>query len=169
MPGPGKAGDWTRKAAALLTFAIAWYAAVVSIRNLAPPSKVSFEANKGRIWVEPRARRVFDGIRRVARRGEKVLVLPETNGVDALFELRNVSPYEWHLPGSLDEQGERNLIAALDQNPPDLVVVFDRPFPEYKIGPFGVGYDLILAGWIERNYLVVDSSPGGAIFRRRAA
>jgi hypothetical protein len=168
MPGPGKAGDWTRKAAALLTFAIAWYAAVVSIRNLAPPSKVSFETNKGRIWVEPRARRVFDGIRRVAKRGEKVWVLPETNGVDALFELRNVSPYEWHLPGSLDEQAERNLIAALDQNPPDLVVVFDRPFPEYKIGPFGVGYDLILADWIERNYLVVDSSPGGAIFRRRA-
>jgi hypothetical protein len=71
------------------------------------------------------------------------------------------------MPGSLDQQAERNLIAALDQNSPDLVVVFDRPVPEYKIGPFGVGYDLILAGWIERNYVVLDSSPGGKIFRRR--
>jgi hypothetical protein len=167
MPGPGKAGDWTRKAAALLTFAVAWYAAVASMLSLAAPSRVSFEMDKGPIWVEPRIRRVFDGIQRVAKRGEKVWVLPETNGVDALFELRNVSPYEWHLPGSLDQQAERNLIAALDQNSPDLVVVFDRPVPEYKIGPFGVGYDLILAGWIERNYVVLDSSPGGKIFRRR--
>jgi hypothetical protein len=169
MPGRGKAGDWTRKAAALLIFSIGWYGAIVSIRSLAPPSKVSFETEKGRIWVEPRVRRVFDGIRRVARSGEKVWVLPETNGVDVLFGLRNVSPYEWHVPGWVDEEAEHKLVAALDRNPPDLVVVFDRSFPEFKAGPFGIGYDLVLAAWIERNYLVVDSSPGGTIFRRRGA
>ena len=167
MPGPGKAAESTRRAAALLVFAIAWYGAILSVRSLAPPSRVSFETEKGRIWVGPRARRVFDGIRRVARKGEKVWVLPETNGVEVLFELVNVSPYEWHVPGWVDEKAEHKLVAALDRNPPDLVVVFDRSFPEFKIGSFGVGYDLVLAAWIERNYLVVDSSPGGKVFRRR--
>jgi hypothetical protein len=167
MPGPGKAGEWTRKAAGLLLLAIAWYGAVLSIPSLAPPSRVSFETEKGRIWVEPKVRRVYDGIGRAARKGEKVWVLPETNGVDVLFQLVNVSPYEWHVPGWVDEKDERKLLVLLDRNPPDLVVVFDRSFPEFKAGPFGVGYDLILAAWIERNYVVVDSSPGGKIFRRR--
>lgn len=167
MPGLGMAGQWTRKAAAFLVFTIGWYGAIVSMSSLAPPYKVSFETDKGRIWIEPRVRRVFDAIRRVAKRGEKVWVLPETNGVDALFELRNVSPYEWHVPGWVDEENEYKLVAALDRNPPDLVVVFDRSFPEFQLGPFGIGYDLVLAAWIERNCVVVDSSPGGKLFRRR--
>ena len=166
MPGRGKAGDWTRKAAALIVFTISWYGAIVSIQSLAPPSRVSFETERGRIWVVPRVRRVFDGIRRTAKRGEKVWVLPETNAVDALFELENVSPYEWHVPGWVGEENERQLVALLERNPPDVVVVFDRSFPEFRAGPFGSGYDLVLAAWIERNYFVVDSSPGGKVFRR---
>jgi hypothetical protein len=95
------------------------------------------------------------------------MVVPEMNGVDALFRLRNVSPYVWHVPGWLDQEGERKLVAGLQSNPPDTVVVFNRDISEFGIRPFGVGWDRLLAAWIQREYRSVASSRGGSIYRRR--
>jgi hypothetical protein len=98
-----------------------------------------------------------------------VVALPEVNGVDALFRLRTVSPYVCHVPGWLNEDEERKLVASLQQNPPDAIVVFNREISEFGVEPFGVGWNRRLAAWISREYRVVESSAGGTIWRRRAA
>jgi hypothetical protein len=169
LPGGGKAALWTRRGAAVLVFTISWFGVVGSIRSLASPSKMGFVTDQGRVWLERKNLPVYGGIRRTVKRGEKVVAFPEVNGVDALFRLRTVSPYVCHVPGWLNEDAERKLVASLQRNPPDAVVVFSREITEFGLAPFGVGWNRRLAAWISREYRVVESSAGGTIWRRRAA
>jgi 4-amino-4-deoxy-L-arabinose transferase-like glycosyltransferase len=166
--GDGDAARWTRRAAAVLVFTISWFGVLGSIRSLASPTKASFVTDQGTVWLERKNFHVYAGLRRNVRPGEKVIALPEVNGVDALFRLRNVSPYGSHLPGWLAEDAERQLIASLKRSPPDAVVVFNREVTEFGKGRFWVGLDRRLAAWILEEYQVIESSPGGTIYRRRA-
>jgi hypothetical protein len=98
--------------------------------------------------------------------GERVLVLPEINAVDALFELHSVSPLLHHFPGWLDSYEEAELIRRLEKDPPSKVILFERPSAEFGIAPFGKGFGVDLMAWCTRNYRVVWSSPKGAILER---
>ena len=89
------------------------------------------------------------------------------NAIDALFQLKNVSPFIQAIPGWLDREAELRLIPRLEKSPPDLVVLLDRPVTEFGSKPFGEGYGLLLADWCERNYRVVEALPAGRILRRR--
>jgi hypothetical protein len=167
--GDGRPAAWTRRSAAVLVAAIAWFGVLGSVRSLASLSKESVETEQGRVWVEKKYAGVYEGIRRRVRPGETVLVLPEINGVDALFRLRNVSPYVSHVPGWITPAQETELVRRLSLQPPDTVVVFHREISEFGVEPFGVGWDRILAAWIVREYRPVEVSAGGTIYGRRTA
>jgi len=177
IPGGERPAALTRKAAALLVFTISWYGAFISIRALRSPSKERFETRQGAIWVDHKFVPLFEAIRGNIRRGEKVLIVPEANGVDAAFELRAASPFVSHVPGWLNDQQEDALVKLLEADPPDAVVVFWRVFEEFGLadpsgnrkGPFGVGYDLALARWVERHYTVVAHSSGGTVYRKKSS
>lgn len=169
VPGGERAAAWTRQAAAMLVFAISWYGAFESIRSLRSSSKERVLTRQGAIWVDRKFVPLFEAIRSRIRPGEKVLVVPEINGVDAAFELRTTSPFLWHVPGWPNDQQENALIQGLESDPPAAVVVFWRVFDEYgKEGPFGVGYGLALARWVERHYAAVAHSAGGTVYRRKS-
>lgn len=164
----GRAATWMRRSAAVLVAAISWFGVFGSIRSLASLSKKCVQTEQGRVWVEKKYVGVYEGVHRHVRQGESVIAVPEINGVDALFRLRNLSPYVSLVPGWITPDQETELVRRLSLHPPDAVVVFRREISEFGLEPFGVGWDRILAGWIAREYRPVAASPGGTIYRRPA-
>ncbi len=164
--GEERAAAWTRLAWAAVLFVVAGVGTVAGAESLAEPSKQSVPTPRGRIFVGAEVAPLFRAIGMNLRRGESVLVLPEINGVDALFNVRNVSPYPSHLPGWLDEKAELDLIQILERRPPDVVIVFSRTVKEYGVAEFGKGYDRLLSEWVDRNYSVTEAMPAGRILRR---
>jgi hypothetical protein len=162
----GRAATWMRRSAAVLVATISWFGVLGSIRSLASLSKEGVQTEQGRVWLERKYVGVYEGVRRNVRQGETVIAVPEINGVDALFRLRNLSPYVSLVPGWITPVQETELVRRLNLHPPDAVVVFRREISEFGLEPFGVGWDRILAGWIAREYRPVAASPGGTIYRR---
>jgi hypothetical protein len=105
----------------------------------------------------------FSSIGQRVSAGKKIWVLPEINGVDALFQATSTSPYPSHSPGWLDERAERELLRRIEQDPPDIVVIFRRPTREYGVAPFGAGYDRLIAAWIARKYVPLETTDAGTI------
>ncbi len=160
------AATYARAALALALLFVGARSAVAGFRALEPASVVSVATRQGEVYL-PRERAPF--FRRVGESvvaGERALVLPEINGVDVLFGVRSVSPYPAHMPGLLDADAERALVSRLSANPPDIVVIFERPVWEFGVAPLGRGFGAGLVEWISRHDRIVDRSAGGTIWRR---
>ncbi len=166
FPGGEGASRATRRVGALALLPFAWMGAATGMESLADPVRVAVDSKVGRFWVEPRQAGLFAAIRGELRPGERVLVLPETNGVDAIYGVRPVSRYVTLMPGFLDHRVERQLLAQFHDHPPDAVVVFERGTAEYRVAPLGRGFGRELMEWIEGNYEVVLSAAAGKILRQ---
>jgi len=156
----------TRSALAVVLAAAFWWTAFGDAASLRFPWKEAVETPNGRIYVERGQAALFREIGRRFRPGERVLVFPEVNAVDALFGLRSVSPLLHHFPGWLDRDVEDELIARFEKEPPSKIVLFERATPEFGVAPFGRGYGTAIWEWCLRNYRVAWSSPRGAILER---
>ena len=165
VPGGERAAAWTRRAWSGALLAVSAVAAVAGSARLAEPAKQGVWTPRGRITVGRDVASFFSAIGANLREGESVWVLPEINGVDALFHVRSVSPYPSHLPGWLDESAQFELLRRVETHPPDVVIIFSRSVREYGVRGFGQGYDRLLAEWVDRNYSVVETMPAGQILR----
>jgi hypothetical protein len=165
LTGHGPATPWARRilAGAVLLAAIPY--ARVGIQTMRFPEREALETPGGRIFLNGPRKQFFDVIARELHPGERVLVLPEICAVDALFGLRPASPYLHHIIGWLDTAAEKRLIARLEADPPDAVVIFERPTAEFGLGPFGKGFGVELADWCRRRYDPVAALPAGVILR----
>lgn len=164
--GNERARLWSQRIATAGLLIVSAMATWKGIGSLAEAGKEAVRTPQGVVFVSPAMASFFRSIGRRVPPGKTVWVLPEINGVDALFEAKNSSPYPSQSPGWLDERGEADLLKRIERDPPDIVVIFARPTKEYGVEPFGEGYDRLLAKWIDRNYLPVESGPSGTILRR---
>jgi hypothetical protein len=167
--GDGKARLYARHITAVLCLVIGWWSAALGFSSLRSPGKQEVATRAGRVFLPKELASFFGEIARGVRPGERIWVLPEINGLDALLHASAASPYPSHLPGWLDERDERRLLSRLEGNPPDAVVIFDRPTFEYGVRPFGVGYDRLLSRWIGERYEEVRRTPSGRFLRPRQA
>jgi hypothetical protein len=166
-PGGGLAALATRRIWAFTLLAVATYGTWIGARGLRVAREVTVETPRGRVWIGERAAPLFAALGKNLRPGERALVLPEPNGVEALFQLRSASPLLYHMPGWLDARAEEQLLHRFEGGGPDVVVVFGRPTWEFDVEPFGQGFGRRLASWLETNYSVVASPLGGIILRRK--
>jgi hypothetical protein len=164
-PGGAAAAQLARRIwfFALLGFA-AW-GTWIGMRDLAKGPEVIAETPRGRVWIPEPAVPLFAAFGQNLRPGERALVLPEPNAVEALFRLRSDTPLLYHTPGCLDLRAEERLLRRYRQGGPEVVVIFDRPTAEWGVAPFGRGFGQRLAGWLESNYSAVASPPGAVILR----
>ena len=162
-----RAASYLRTLIGLALVAVSGWLAWRGIQFLRYPDHIAVETREGPVFTSPAKAELFRAIARHSTAGERVLLVPETYAIDALFQLKNVSPLLHAIPGWLDRDAERRLIPRLEESPPDLIVLLERPVAEFGSRPFGVGYGLLLADWCHRNYRVVDSLPAGQILRRR--
>jgi hypothetical protein len=166
-PSP-RAAVYARRLTAVMLLIGAWNGARIGAESLRFPWKESVGTLRGTIYLDGSNASFYRLLSRELEPGEKVLVLPEINAVDVLFDVRSVSPLQDHLPGWLDPPLEEALIALFEREPPSAVVVFNRPLHEFGIAELGQGYGARLTAWIEHNYRPVESGRRGSILRRRS-
>jgi hypothetical protein len=87
-----------------------------------------------------------------SRPGEPVAVLPEGTSLNFLTDRRNPLREEIITPGFLDSQGEQRAIRQLEESDTRLILVTNRPTPEFGPTFFGTDYCRDLAHWIDSNY-----------------
>jgi hypothetical protein len=165
--GDGRSASIFRIAAAALLIAASGWKTIRGVESLRSPGHVPVETPRGRVFVDPVHAEVLNAFSREARAGDSVLILPETYALDALFDVRNPSPLVQALPGWLVPDIERRLIQQMESSPPEVVVLFERPYPEFGSAPFGVGYGQLLSAWCDAHYRVVAAFPAGRVLRRR--
>jgi len=165
VPG-GRAGALARRIAAVALLLVALPGAVAGVRALRRPQAVPLDTVRGRVWLDPPFAPFFATLARELRPGESVLCVPESNGIEALYGVRGAAPYMDLMPGWLDARAEESLIRRFEAAPPDVIVVFRRPTPEFGVAPFGEGYGERLAPWITSHYRLAQRSDVGLLFRR---
>lgn len=168
VPGGVEPARLTRRVWAIALLPIVSLGAWIGILHLRAPGQRAVETPRGRVWVAKPEAAVFERLARELRPGERVLVVPEINAVDALFRSPSASPFLTHMPGWLDRRGQEILIRRLESAPPDVIVVFARPTWEYGVAPFGQGFGLLVADWIARHGRTVYEGEGGTILRTSA-
>jgi hypothetical protein len=126
---------------------------------------------RGRLYV------LADGIQAPAVRvlsglpsGTRVLALPE--GAGLVFMSGLLPPRDGmfsYLPVELyGNYGEPQVLARWMANPPQVVLMIDRPMLEYGYRGFGVDYAKELAGWVLENYEpTANTNAGFMVMRRR--
>ena len=165
--GRGPSASIFRTVATALLLAASGWQTIRGVESLRFPGHVPVETDRGRVFVSPGHAEVLSAFSREARARDSVLILPETYALDALFDVRNPSPLVQALPGWLVPDIERRLIQRMERSPPELVVIFERPYREFGSAPFGVGYGHLLSAWCDAHYQVVASFPAGRVLRRR--
>jgi hypothetical protein len=111
---------------------------------------------RGTILTQPGLGRAFDEaiqfINIQTRPGEPVAVLPEGTSLDFLTDRRNPLREEIVTPGFLDGDGEQRAIRQLEETNTRVILITNRPTPEFGPIFFGVDYCRDLASWIGSNY-----------------
>jgi len=106
-----------------------------------------FDANPDRAAI------LTDAIR-FLRRGEleTLVVMPEGLTLNYFTDLRNPTGFHTFTPAELDTTTERRAIAALERNPPGVVVLLSRDVSEFGFRGFGLDYGKELLAYLHRNY-----------------
>jgi len=111
---------------------------------------------RGTILTQPELGRAFDEaidfINSYTREGDAVAVLPEGTSLDFLTDRRNPLREEIITPGFLDRDGEERAIRQLSESGTNLILITNRPTPEFGSTLFGVDYCQDLSNWIDSNY-----------------
>lgn len=91
-------------------------------------------------------------IKRETTEGEPVAVMPEGTSLNFFTNRPNPLREEIVTPGYLDRTGEARAIEQLIQSNTQLVLVTNRPTPEFGPQVFGRDYCQVLMQWIEQNF-----------------
>lgn len=157
----------TRRTSVAVVLSLAVYQAASGVWSLREPTAIATKTPRGTVFVNPEAHRALTLIAENVRPGERALVLPLSDGIEALFGLLPASPYLYYSPGWLDERAEDRLVRWFRAQPPDVVVVSSRSTWEYGVEPFGRGFGRRLASWLEANYVLAAREPGVFVLRPR--
>ncbi len=91
-------------------------------------------------------------IKRETAEGEPVAVMPEGTSLNFFTNRPNPLREEIVTPGYLDRAGEGRAIEQLIRSNTQLVLVTNRPTPEFGPQVFGRDYCQVLMRWIEQNF-----------------
>jgi hypothetical protein len=90
---------------------------------------------------------------------EGLVVFPEGAVVNYLASRSNPIRHKLYIPGYLTLENESEVLHELTTSPPKIIVVLERPTPEYGQVIFGVDYGKRVQRWIEHRYQVRPLDP----------
>jgi hypothetical protein len=151
---------WAASAAILLLLGMA---AATRLPNVAefPLVVEPFSAPRGTVWLRRPWSRVFAWVGshvRTTRPGDPIAILPETHGMDFLFDRKSATPIPNLLPGILDEDLEREIVARWSARPPREIFVIEKEYVEFETRGFGLDYGSRLGAWIDAHYAIADEA-----------
>jgi hypothetical protein len=79
-------------------------------------------------------------------------VLPEGVMLNYLARLRNPTPYINFMPPEIILFGEKRILKAFNDSPPDIIALVDKDTSEYGFPVFGKDYAYHLSKWVRDNY-----------------
>lgn len=95
---------------------------------------------------------------------ETLLTLPEGAMLNFQIRRRNPTPHFNFMPPELIMFGEENIIAALEANPPDVIVLIKRRMIEYGVETIGYGFGEELMRWVSERYPIVETVEDPALW-----
>ena len=114
------------------------------------------EAERGVLFVSAAIAPAFAGlldlVRSSTRPDEPVLLLPEDNAVHFLAPRRSIRTYYQLIPGIVDVEGERQVVAAAEREGVRLASVSNRATPDYGATFFGIDYDREVYAWLQSRF-----------------
>jgi hypothetical protein len=117
--------------------------------------EVAVGGGKDRIWSDARGHYVTRLLSVLADRapaGASLAVYPEGAMLNFLSRRANPTPYPSLMPTELAAFGEANVLVALNQQPPDYVVLVQRDTSEFGVKFFGRDYARAIGAYLERHY-----------------
>jgi hypothetical protein len=150
-------------------FAAAAFALGFGLTNLArigrePEPVQALATPRGTVWMKPGwvalFRRVDREIEARTVSGETIAILPETHGLDFLFDRRNALPVP-KIDEACDPAAEAWLLDALESRRPRLIVLFDERSLVFGTSGFGSEYGAAIVAWVESHYRRVAGPTGG--------
>jgi hypothetical protein len=102
LPGGLASARWARTIWTLVLLPVAWYWAANGIESLRQEDRALVVTPLGNIYPDRRFANIYASVGKEVRPGERVLFLPEPNGLDALFGVQDASPLLCQVPGWLD-------------------------------------------------------------------
>ena len=111
----------------------------------------------------PAVNRLLERIRQVVPREASLVLLPEGVMVNYLVRRTNPTPYLTFMPPEFAIYGETRMLEALQNDPPDFIVLLSKDTEEYGVGPFGKdpAYGSIMVAWVKAWYETVWQVVGG--------
>jgi hypothetical protein len=109
------------------------------------------EALPARPETTARIEEIADRVRRATTPSDGLVVFPEGELLNFLSGRRNPIRHKLYLPGYVDSNNEREIVAELSRARPQAVVIWPRPLGEYGSGFFGQDYAPGTQQWIDRN------------------
>ncbi len=146
---------WARAAT---TVVAAWCALVflVSARIFRGEISERVETERGTLYVAHVIAPVFTGlldvVRSSTRPGEPVLLLPEDNAAQFLTGRPSVHRYYQLIPGILDADGEREVIASAEREGVRLVSISNQTATDYGATYFGLDFDREIFAWVQSRF-----------------
>jgi hypothetical protein len=126
-----------------------------------PEPVTAVQTPRGTVFVPPGWARTLGRIRDFVRAStgpkDQILFLPQSHGLNFLFDRDSPSP-GLKLDPAFDELGQEGLIGVLAKCPPLVVIVFDESAQIYDSGGYGSRYGRQLDRWIETRYRLVEES-----------
>lgn len=168
VPEP-QARRWASRLLALGILVVVAPTLAEGVGSLRSDAKVAVETPRGTVFASPPNARFLGILGKTVRASDRVFLIPESNGVDVLFGARNVSPLVDVLPGWLSPRVEADILARLERQEPDEIVVFRRPMPEFGAVELGRTYAPSLVAWWSERYVVVARDESGEVLRRAGA
>ncbi len=105
--------------------------------------------------IGPIAQQAIDYVQQRVPPDEPILVLPEGITINYLARRPTPTRYVNFMPPELTMYGERRIVAALNNHPPETVLLVRRVVFEYGFDRFGDGgYGELLLDWVKKNYLL---------------
>lgn len=159
--GPGPLSPAIRIAFGALFLIVGWTGVISAGMALGTTANEPYASPRGTLFVKNAG--FFSRLGKALRPEDRVLALPEPYGLEPIFGVRPWSKRLLYLPPAMKET-ESRLLLELERDPPEAVVVVDRPTPEYGVDAFGRGYGRATSEWLARR-CGVERFPGGAIGR----
>jgi hypothetical protein len=117
--------------------------------------------------IDPRGMVVTKALQRIEALiapNETFLVIPEGIALNYLSRRVNPTPYISFMPPEVAMFGETEMLAAIQKNPPDFIILTPRSGSEYSMKPFGkeASYGKQVMDWVNAQYRLEEDIDIGA-------
>jgi len=99
---------------------------------------------------------IIEAVEKHSSTDDTLAVLPEGVMLNFLTQRKNPTPYINFMPPEFILFGEQNILEKFNANPPDYIVLTNKPLEEYGLKAVGIDIGVGLYEWVKSNYTLLS-------------